>query len=67
MIPQIPVVLGSVSLVLVVVAIKALIAPHGVSCHFIWPFEERVVLNFFQYLVHWFSEHSINYLSVGRP
>ena len=67
MVPQIPIVLGGVSLVLVVMAIKALIAPYGVSCHLIWPFEERLILNFFQYLVHWFSEHIINRLSVGRP
>ena len=40
MIPQIPGVLGGVSLVLVVVAIKALIVPYGISCHLIWPFEE---------------------------
>ena len=52
MVPQIPVVFGGISLVLVVVAIKALIAPHRVSCHLIWSFEERLVLNFFQYLVH---------------
>ena len=54
------------ALVLVVVAIKALITPHGISCHLVWPFEERLILNLFQYLVHWLSEHSINYISVGR-
>ena len=67
MVPQISAVLGGVSLVLVVVAIKALVASHGISCHLIWPFEEQLILNLFQYLVHWHSEHSINRLGVGRP
>ena len=65
MIPQVPIVFGGVSLVLVVVAIKALIAPHRISCHLIWPFEEWLILNLFQHLVHWFSEHNINSLRVG--
>ena len=67
MIPQILVVLGDVSLVLVVVAIKVLITPYEISCHLIWPFEEWLILNLFQYLVHWLSEHNINRMSVGRP
>ena len=67
MIPQISTVLCSVSLVLVVLAIKALIAPYGVSCHLIWPFEEWLILDLFQNLVHWFSEHHINHLSIGKP
>ena len=67
MIPQISIVLCSVSLVLVVLAIKTLIAPHGVSCHLIWPFEERLILDHLQNLVHRFSEHRINHLSIGRP
>ena len=53
MIPQIPAVLGSMSLVLVVVAIETLIAPHGISRHLVWPFEERPILNLLQYLMHW--------------
>ena len=65
MIPQVSIVFGGVSLVLVVVAIKALIAPHRISCHLIWPFEEWLILNLFQHLVHWFSEHNINSLRVG--
>ena len=67
MVPQIPVVFGGISLVLVVMAIKVLIALHGISYHLIWPFEEQLILNLFQYLVHWLSEHSINYLSIGKP
>ena len=65
MIPQVPIVFGGVSLVLVVVAIKALIAPHRISYHLIWPFEEWLILNLFQHLVHWFSKHNINCLRVG--
>ena len=67
MILQILTVLGDVSLVLVVVAIKVLITPYEISCHLIWPFEERLILNLFLYLMHWLSKHNINRLSVGRP
>ena len=65
MIPQVPTVFGGVSLVLVVVAIKALIVPHGISCHLIWPFEKWLILNLFQHLAHWLSEHNINCLRVS--
>jgi len=45
MVPQIPAILCSVSLVLMVLAIKALVAPHGVSSHLVRPFEEQLILN----------------------
>ena len=67
MIPQISTVLINVSLVLVELAIKALIAPHGVSGHLIWPFEEQLILDLLQNLVHRLSKHHINHLSIGRP
>ena len=67
MIPQISTILHSVSLVLVVLAIKALITPHRVSCHLIWPFKEQLILDLLQNLVHWFSEHRINHVSISRP
>ena len=67
MIPQISTVLRSVSLVLMVLAIKALITPHRVSCHLIWPFKEQLILDLLQNLVPWFLEHRINNLSIGRP
>jgi len=67
MVPQILAILHSVSLVLMVLAIKALVAPHGVSSHLVWPFEERFVLNLLQNLMHRFLEHCINCLGVGRP
>ena len=67
MIPQIPTILSGVSLVLVVVAIEALITPHGhgISCHLVWPFEERLILNLLQYLAHWLSKHDIHCLGLG--
>ena len=65
MIPQVLAFFGGVFLILVVVAIKALIVPHGISCHLIWPFEKRLILNLFQHLTHWLSEHSINCLRVS--
>jgi len=67
MILQIPAVLGGVSLVLVVVAIKALIAPHGVPYHLIWPSEEWLIFNLFKNLMHQFLEYSIDHLSISRP
>ena len=46
---------------------KALIVPHGVSSHLTWPLKEWLILNLLQNLVHWFSEHCINHLSIGGP
>ena len=45
MIPRSSTILCGVSLVLVVLAIKALIASHGVSSHLIWPFKEWLILD----------------------
>ena len=67
MVSQIPTVLHNVSLVLMVLAIKALVAPHGVSSHLVWPFEERLILNILQNLMYQFSEHRINLLSIRGP
>ena len=38
----------------------------GVSYHFIWPFEERLILNFLHNLMYRFAEHSVNHLRAGR-
>ena len=67
MVTQIPAILRSVSLVLMVLAVKALVAPHRVSSHLVRPSEERFVLNLLQNLMHRFSEHCTNRLGVGRP
>ena len=45
MVPQILTVFRSVPLVLMILAIKALVASQGVSGHLVWPFEEWLVLN----------------------
>ena len=44
MVSQISIVIYSVPLVLMVMAIKALVTPHGVSSHFVWSFEEQLIL-----------------------
>ena len=67
MIPEISTVLCGVPLILVVLAIKTLIAPQGVSCHLVWLFEERLIFNLLQNLKYRFSEHRINHLGTGRP
>ena len=53
------------SVVLVVLAIKVLIAPCGFHRHLIRPFKIWFVLDFLQYLVYWFSKHNTNSLCVG--
>ena len=45
MIPQVPTVFRSVSLFLMVMEVKVLVAFYRVSSHFVWPFEEWFVLN----------------------
>ena len=67
MIPQFSTILCGMPLCLVVLAIKTLIAPQGVSCHLVWPFEEWLILNLLQNLKYRFSEHRINHLGTGRP
>ena len=64
--PQVSTILGSVSMVLMIMAIKALITPHRISYHLVQPFEEQLVFNLLQNLLYWFSKHSINCLDVGR-
>ena len=64
MIPQVPTVLCSMSLFLMVKAVEVLIALRRVSSYFIWPFEEWFILNLLQNLTDWLSEHYINRLDV---
>ena len=42
---------------------KALVTFYGVSPHLVWPFEIQFILDFFQNLVHGFSEYNSNHLS----
>ena len=67
MIPQSSRILCGMSSVLVVLAVKALIALHRVASHLIWSFKEWLILDFLQNLVYWFSKHRVNHLSIGRP
>ena len=66
MVPQVCTILGSVSMVLMILAVNGLITPHRISCHLVQPFKERLIFNLLQNLLYWFSEHGINHLSVGR-
>ena len=52
---------------LVVLAMKTLVALRGVSSHLVQPLKVWLALNFLQDLVYWLSEHSTNYLSSSRP
>ena len=53
------------SVVLVVLAIKVLIAPRGFLRHLIRPLKVWFVLDFLQHPMYWFSEHSTDNLCVG--
>ena len=53
------------SVVLVVLAIKVLVSLYGLSCHLIRPSKVWFTLDFFQQLMHWFSEYSPDVLRVG--
>ena len=66
-IPEVPVVLHGMPVVLVVLAIKVLIVPHGLSRHLIRPFKVWLFLDFFQHPMYWFSEYNIDSLCVGYP
>ena len=57
-------VLRGMSVVLVVLAIKVLIAPRGLPHHLIRPLKVWLVLDFLQHQMYWFSEHSIDNLCV---
>ena len=53
------------SVVLVVLAIKVLVLLCGLSHHLIRPSKVWFALDFFQHLLHWFSEYSLDILRVG--
>ena len=67
MVPEIPAILRGVSLVSIVLSIKALVVPRGFSSHLIRSFEKRFVLDLLENLMHRFSKHCNNLLGVGRP
>ena len=63
-VPKVPAVLRGMPVVLVVLAIKVLIAPHGLSHHLIRLLEVWFVLDFLQHPMYWFSEYNIDSLYV---
>ena len=64
MIPQTSAVLGSVTMVSMVLTIEISVSLFRVPHHLIGPFEERLVFNLFQDLMHGLSEYSSDYLTV---
>ena len=64
-VPEVPVILRGMSMVLVILAIKVLITFHGFSCHLIQPPKVWLVLNFLQHLMHRFLEYNADSLCVG--
>ena len=66
MTPQRSTIFCSVPSLLLVLAMKALVTPCGVSPHLIWPFKVQLTCNFFQDLVHGLSKHNANHPSSSR-
>ena len=64
-IPEVPAILSSVSVVLVVLEIKVLVSLYRLSRHLIQPSKVWFALDFFQHLMHRFSEYSPDVLRVG--
>ena len=55
------------AMILMVLTVKVSVSLFRVSHHLIGPFEKGLVLDFFQYLMHWFSEYSSDYLVAIWP
>ena len=53
------------SVVLVVLTVKVLIAPRGLSRHLIQPLKVWLVIDFLQHSMYWFSKYDIDNLGVG--
>ena len=47
-----------------ILTIEVSVSLFRISHHLIGPFEERLILDFFQYLMRWFSEYSPDHLIV---
>ena len=67
MVPQCSAVLGGTSPFLVVLAVKALVAPQRVFTHSVQSFKIWLVFYLLQNLMHWFTKHSIDHLRSCRP
>ena len=66
MIPQTPIILYGMPMILMILAIEVMVTFFKISHHLIRSFEERFIFNLLQYLMHWLSEHCTNYLGIGR-
>ena len=66
MVPQCSIVLSGMSPLLVVLAVKALVAPQKVSTHSVQPLEVWLVFYLLQNLMHRFSKHNVNRLRSCR-
>ena len=47
-----------------ILTVEILVSLFRVSHHLIGPFEEGLILDFFQYLMHWFLEYCPDHLIV---
>ena len=64
-VPEVPAILRGMSMVLVALAIKVLIALRGLSHHLIWPPKVWLVIDFLYHLMHWFPEYSTDSPCIG--
>ena len=67
MVPQCSAVLGGMFPFLVVLAVKALVAPQRVSTHSAWPSKIWLAFYLLQNLMYWFAEYSIDCLRSCKP
>ena len=52
------------TMILMILAIEVSVSLFRIFHHLVRPFEEGFVLDFFQYLIHWLSEYSLDHLVV---
>ena len=63
-VPQTPAILCCMAMIPMILIVEVSVSLFRISHHLIGPFEEGLVLDFFQYLMHWFSEYSPDHLIV---
>ena len=54
-------------LILMVLVMKALVVPYGISFHLVWSFKVWLILNLLQDLMYWLSELHVNHLRSRKP
>ena len=67
MVSQTPAILCCMAMIPMILAVEVSVSLFRISHHLIGPFEEGLVLDFFQYLMHWFSEYNLDHLIVICP